>query len=221
MDAKIPFSGFYESKWSKGIDDEEEQYFEHLREEHSIHADDMQALHEWMWRNSKYHKSYETLAQEYVEPFQNFINEALGMKIKLSFLRMTSPKYYNFETDHLHVDISLAHVRGLYKRIGMVNLRKAAKAMFTSHDGFISHYPNDVDEWPAIPEWDCNHIYCLFYAAGYVIESEADDWEWSIYEAMSENGDFSNAFHEAFDNNDLLLEVGRLIGAREKQEEFE
>lgn len=219
MEARIPFNGFYESMWSQGVDHEEEQYFEWLKEEHDIHPDDMQALYEWMWRHTKYHVAYQHIAFEFVQPFQDFINEQLGLSISLTFKDMTSPREYNFETDRIFVDISYRDALILARRVGRNALRKAAKQMFTSRDGFSSYYRNDPAEWGRLRGWDHNQLHCLFQAALDVIGEE--DWDWSIYEDFSSNGDFGTAFHMAFEEKDLLLELGKLIGQRELNEELE
>lgn len=219
MEARIPFSGFYDSMWSSEVDSEEERYFEHLKEEHSLTDDDMGELHEWMWRHAQYRLSYLHIAQEYVSPFQDFINEGLGLNIKLAYKDMSSPKFYNFETDKIVVEISYEDAIKLARRVGRNALRKAAKDMFTSRSGFISFYSNDPAEWGRLRGWDWNNMYCLFQAAVDVIGEE--DYEWPIYDAMSCNGDFSEAFWKAFDEKDLLLEVGKIVGKRELKEELE
>ncbi len=219
MEARIPFAGFYESMWSREIDREEEQYLERLKEEHSLTDNDMGEVHEWMWRHSRYHLSYLHIAQEYVSPFESFINEGLGLSIKLTYKDMSSPREYNFETDKIVVEISYQDAIRLARRVGRNALRKAAKDMFTSRSGFISFYSNDPAEWGRLRGWDWNNMYCLFQAAIDVIGEEY--YEWPIYEAMSCNGDFSEAFWKAFDEKDLLLEVGKIVGKRELKEELE
>lgn len=219
MEARIPFAGFYESKWSAGVDSEEEQYFESLKEEHSLTDEDMGEMQEWMWRHARYHRSYLHIAQEYVSPFQDFINEGLGLSIKLTYKDMSSPREYNFETDKIVVEISYEDAIKLARRVGRNALRKAAKDMFTSRDGFISFYRNDPAEWGRLRGWDWNHMYCLFQAAVDVIGEE--DYEWPIYEDFSGNGHFGEAFYRAFDEKELLLEVGKIVGKRELKEELE
>lgn len=216
MDAKIPFSGFYESKWSRGCDDEGEQIAEQLAEEHSLKKDEIAEL---IYKEAKYREAYEYVAEKYVGYFENWLNSELGLNIKLTFNRMTSPREYNFETDDIHVNISYEDAIKLARRVGRNALRKAAKELFTSRDGFISFYRNDPAEWGRLRGWDENHLYAVFTAAVDVIGE--DDWEWGLVEVMSGNGVFSTAFDRAFDSDAVMLEIGKIIGRRELAEELE
>ena len=213
MEARIPFGGFYESLWSGGIDNEEEQYAERLAEDHEISQSDVANL---LFQHTKYRTAYEAVAQDYVPLFEAFINE-LGVKIDMTYKDMTSPREYNFETDKIFVEVSLASMKRLLKRVGNTAMRKAAKAMFTSRDGFISHYRNDITEWGPIEDWDHNQLYCLFTAAVEIADGGDENWECHIYEDM----EFSTAYDKAVDYQDLMLDIGKLVGKKELQEEQE
>lgn len=216
MDAKIPFSGFYESKWSGGCDQEEEQLTEQLAEEYGL---EQSKIAELIYKEAKYREAYEHVAREFVPYFENWLNQELGISITLVFNRMTSPRYYNFETDHIHVDISYEDAIKLARRVGRNALRKAAKELFTSRSGFISFYRNDPIEWGRLRGWDCNNLLALFTAAVDVIGE--DDYEWGIYETMSGNGVFNTAMDKAVDWSELNLEIGKLLGKKELLEEQE
>lgn len=216
MLVQIPFSGFYESMWSRGIDDEEERVVESLVEEHGLEAQELTPL---VNDKLKYHEAYEYVAQEYVDYFEGWLNAELGLSIKLTFQRMTSPRYYNFETDHIVVDISYRDALILARKVGRNALRKAAKAMFTSRSGFISFYHNDPAEWGRLRGWDECQLKAVFEAALEVVGD--DDWDWQIYEVMNGNGVFNNAVDKAVDWRALDLEIGRLLGKKELLEEQE
>lgn len=218
MDAKIPFSGFYESKWSGGCDQEEEQLTEQLAEEHGLEQSEIAEL---IYKEAKYREAYEHVAREFVPYFENWLNQELGISIKLTFSRMTSPRFYNFETDDIHVDISYEDAIKLARRVGRNALRKAAKELFTSRSGFISFYCNDPAEWGRLRDWDCNHLYALFTAAAELAGDDYLDYEWSLYEDMSGNGVFAEAMSKAVDWSELNLEIGKLLGKKELLEEQE
>lgn len=220
MEARIPFSGFYESMWSKAIDDEEEQWAERLAEEHQIKQDDIQEL---LFRHTTYQVAYRHVAAEYVKSFEEFINRELGLKLSLAFNDMTSPKYYNFETDALYVGLSPRDVVLLARRVGLPAIRKAAKEMFTSRDGFMSFYSPRIDEWGKLRTWDHNQLYALMTAAVTVADGDSDEYgmDWGIYEDMSSNGDFSTAHDKAIDYPTIVFEIGKLVAAKELKEELE
>ena len=129
---------------------------------------------------------------------------------------MTSPRYYNFETDKIFVGISYRDAILLARRIGRNALRKAARDMFRSRSGFCSFYRNDPAEWGRLRGWDHNQLYCLTQAAVDVIDDE--NFEWGLAEDMSGNGVFGEAFHGAVDHEELMLGIGELIGEREAEE---
>lgn len=216
MEARIPFSGFYNSIWSSELDREEEQYAEHLAEKHEVPVGEVTEL---LFRHAKHCDAYREVAQKYVPQFEAHINEGLGLSIKLTGGEMTSPREYNFETDKIFVGISYRDALILARSVGRNALRKAAKEMFTSRSGFISFYRNDPAEWGRLRGWDHNQLYCLMQAAVDVIDGE--DFEWGLAEGMSGNGVFGEAFHGAVDHEELMLGIGELIGKREAEEEAE
>jgi hypothetical protein len=216
MEARIPFAGFYESVWSSSLDDEEEQYAMSLAEKHDIKQDEVTAL---IFQHCSYGLAHRHIAAEYVDVFESFINDKLGTKIVLTYVSLDSPKYYNFETDQIIASIEYSDALILARRVGRNALRKAAKQMFTSRDGFISFYRNDPAEWGRLRGWDHNQLYCLLTAAVDVIDEE--DYEFGLLEDLSGNGTFSEALFRGLDNEDLMVDVGKLVGKKELLEEQE
>ncbi|MBK1683446.1 hypothetical protein CKO18_07620 [Rhodoferax fermentans] len=210
MEARIPFSGFYETKWSEGIDEEENRYAEELAAEYDVPMSEVAAL---LFRHTKYHDAYRQVARDYVPSFSALID------VPMTYKDMTSPREYNFETDRVFVEVAYKDMLRLARRVGRKALRKAAKDMFTSRSGFISFYDADIARWGPLRGWDHNQLYCLLTAAVDALDEE--DWDWSIYEDFLSNGDFSNAFHGALDSEALMLNIGKLVGRRELREELE
>ena len=217
MEARIPFSGFYESMWSQGIDDEQEPQAERLAEEHDIKETDFNEL---FFKHSRYHVGYAYVAEKYAPAFLDMLNSELGLDLVIKFKDMTSPKFYNFETDHIFVDITYRDVLKLARKVGRNALRKAAKAMFTSCDGFISFYDPDISTWGPMRTWDHNQLYALMTAAVGTFSDEDNTYDWGIYEDFSSNGVFCEAFDRACDWQAVMLEIGKLVGAKELAEEL-
>lgn len=215
MEARIPFAGFYESMWSHGVDEEEERLAENLAEEHDVIEREVAEL---IFQNTTYSTAYAHVAEKYVPAFEEFLNEALDMKISLTYKDMTSPKYYNFETDQLFAEVKYEDMLRLARRVGRNALRKAAKQMFTSRDGFISFYRYDPAEWGRLRGWDHNQLYCLLTAAVDVIGD--DNWDWSIYEDINESNVFGEALDKAMDYPAIMLGIGKITGKKELLEEF-
>lgn len=148
LETSIPFSGFYNSFHDQGLDDALEQMFSNDRGNVYEGIRD-RAFDKVNW--SQVHNDY---AKEYAE--------CLGIKFNLKtlkFLEMTSPKYYNFTTDRIFCNINLSEVTEIFNKVDKALLRQTIKDSFTSYDGFISFYPNDLDEWPKeLSDWDANHV---------------------------------------------------------------
>ena len=85
--------------------------------------------------------------------------------------------------------------------------------MFTSRDGFISHYSPDIDDWGQLRNWDHNQLYCMLEAW---LEEYGDEWEFAIYEDMQEV--ISTAYDNAVDWEALHIQLGRLMEQKEDPE---
>lgn len=201
MEICLPFSGFYESIWSSEVDWCEEQEVERIAEEHGISKKELWDI---FYRHSKYHRAYEKIAEEYVGYFADM------MGVKLTFNIMNSPREYNFTTDRIFADISVADAYNLYRQAGKKKVRTMAKKMFTSYDGFISYYSSNIDDWGKLYTWDHNQLLCMLEA---LME---EDFEYSLLEDMNEV--IFNAYHACVDWNEVYLEIGKLIGATEESD---
>lgn len=124
--------------------------------------------------------------------------------IPYEYEELTSPPYYNFETDKLYVKLSEATLSRIYEELGEDARRKAFKDMFTSYDGFISFYENTPPTKP-IADWDHNELYALLSAR---VKQQLDDWQ-SIDSALHEElyETRSNLTSEATDWDDLKVRV--------------
>lgn len=209
LETKIPFDGFYESKWSGLMDNAVEMfvYNENERQESHYYKDDGYIADErlrvdsgeFAWEFLNYADAYQEIAFDYAESFGMKLDEwskeidlnapACGIKFKL----MTSPRFYNFETDRIFTEISEDFVNWMFKvsEAGVhANLRKVIKERFTSRDGFISGYDNTLDEWLEKPltDWDHNEIETLMLAVFYdYFTDDRRDWDWEIYEVFAEH----------------------------------
>lgn len=186
----IPFAGFYNSIWSDGIDRAEEMYLENLEQEEGVK---IEVSSDAIWRAADYVAMYSYVARKYVDYFNDYIKDEFDLALDLKFESMQAPLEYNFTTDRLFCYISDENLRKLRSFVAEDELRLAIKTRFTSRSGFISSYPNDLDGWPPLEEWDHNEIGTLFVA----LLGEGGDWEMDILERMHE--EFDRAFQEGVD----------------------
>ena len=112
---------------------------------------------------------------------------------------MTSPKYYNFETDRVFAympETTFKHILANYKT---ETLKKRIEDKFTSYDGFWSHYSNDLDTWledEPIEDWDHNQLATLFEA--FLLDHVDPDNlnTWYILEGPNGNGEIDSIIQD-------------------------
>lgn len=188
----IPFQGFYESIWNDGLDRVEDYLVDALKDEHP----DANNIADLIWHCAAYRKAYLYTAEKYVTYLNDYIKDEFGLDLDLKFESLQSPKYYNYETDRIFCYISEENVRKLRTLVPEDELRLAIKTRFTSRSGFISSYPNCLEDWNPDPTtWDHNELGTLLVA----LLGEGGDWEWDILEGMTERNVFDRAFEECVD----------------------
>lgn len=194
MIINIPFEGFYESKHSSELDSIEERYVEWEVERGSELS--AAELGDALYRAANYGLAFDHIARAYVEYFNDYIKEEYEIDLELKFESMTSPREYNFETDRIFCEISLENVKKLCEAVSEPALRQAIHDRFTSRSGFISSYPNRLEDWPTnIEEWDHNQLGTLLVA----LLSDAEDYDWKIWENMQDRNVYDVAFDKGVD----------------------
>jgi hypothetical protein len=209
----IPFTGFYESRWSHGIDRAENLDVEHFVEEKEMEEGDVAEIY---WNCMDYRKAREYVAKQFVEYYQDHLAELLGFKVKLHYSGLESPKEYNFRTDRIFAKVSDKTIRRMFKVVDKDRLTAVAKERHTSCSGFISFYRPDWKTWGHVDTWDLNQLGTLVRAL-----HEDEGWEWTLCEEMDEGGVFTSAVDEAlnFPKFEAKLEERRLILAGEIEED--
>lgn len=189
LSARIPFAGFYDSIWSQSIDDEETQWVEHAGESQDgdysravLWAAENDKLADIMWQVTDYSAAYRYMAKEYGEEFLSWLADSVGLGAAYGeFEEMTSPRYYNFQTDRVFCLIHRNLLQTIRDRLGEEAVAQTFRGMFTSYDGFISFYDNAIPTKP-LDDWDHNELYALLCAwvehqnLGHSIDSELYDW---------------------------------------------
>jgi hypothetical protein len=126
------FKGFYGTFWDG--DDELNDYCWN----YNVSSDDVQV--DW----SAYHKM---VAFTFVEKMQDDLIP-MGFIESMTFEKISSPKYYNFENDSIYVTI-VPKVEAIktYIHQYMSEFDAYVKEKYTSRDGFTSFHPNTAFEW--------------------------------------------------------------------------
>ena len=186
----IPFAGFYNSWYSGELDAVQERFVEYEVEKNP--GLDPDIPNNALWHCADYGKAYDHIARAYVDQFNQHLIDEYELDLGLKFESMQSPREYNFETDRIFCEISEENVRKLRSVVSDPALRQAIKERFTSRSGFISSYPNNLEDWPPLEQWDHNELGTLLVA----LLDDDEDWAWKIWERMQDR----NVFDVAFDN---------------------
>lgn len=187
----VPFQGYYNSLYDDLLEDVTElQDFE--TGEPLAYDDNIN------WCGMK-----EVLNKIYIEEFQDLFNSETGLNIKLTYKDMESPREYNFSTDRLFCTISDSDIKALheYATGSQSTFAGVIQERFTSYDGFISFYSNDVLKWIEKPinTYDHNELETLLLAA-LAQECDYSEFEQDLYELVREraicNGELDLIFNK-------------------------
>jgi hypothetical protein len=199
LSCRIPFAGFYGTIWEDAYDREQEQLVE-VWEEHrrfgiggypqaldTIGLDHIRwaDLHEVLFDASDFSVYQREMAREYAAEFASWLADSLDLPdLPFEFEEVTSPAYYNFETDRVFAKVSEATLAAIRDQLNG-QLADTFKRMFTSRDGFISFYDTEVPT-KSLSDWDHNELYALLSAWVEVQLADQrqsiDDvlWDWRI-----------------------------------------
>jgi len=176
ISARIPFAGFYCSIWDQEIDHWVDQQAEYSGEDRDDVSDRMD-----------YGSARLGIAQAYTEAFADWLGETLDREVTLEFETLSSPRYYNFETDRIFAkgDVFQTIFDELRAKDNDT-LAEAFRKAFSNYDGFISFYDPVVPSSP-IGEWDHNELYVLLCA--WIEHNDVDDIDRELFEGLSEKID--------------------------------
>ena len=123
----------------------------------------------------------------------------IGIRNKITFQKVVSPREYNFSTDSVDVDIELNMMdlgRAIIKHYD--EIEREIKERFTSRSGFFSFVSNDIWEWRE--DWNNNNFdepRCI----GALLE---------ILLAIKDY-DYFPFFHEGMEFEEFVPEFGRWL----------
>lgn len=205
---QVPFAGFYCSLHDSELDNVLERLFdfEGTGNANFDLVDVARDAIDWACVQEAYAAEYvKLLGHEY--------------DLELTFDGMSPPKYYNFETDRVFAYITRDSLAKIARAVPRKALRAAIKERFTSRDGFISHYPSDLSDWPReFRDWDHNQIGTLLAvyldqeAAGFGSDGFDSYREYEVMESAFGNGYVENWFfsHERRGYEGTLNRLGRI-----------
>lgn len=119
VNTAINFGGFYNSIHSDMIDTYVEEY-------------------EYNWEDVNYKDTYKNYAKDYIKVLNNKLDT------NISFKSLNSPKFYNYSTDYINVDISKKDALKLFQYVRKEELKQEVfniiKESSTSKSGYVAFY---------------------------------------------------------------------------------
>lgn len=156
MIIQIPFSGFYNSIHDSELD---YQLNNRLFTDYIAGFYNNDNLSNYAYDAIDWQNLYIEYASKYVYFF------ASQFELNIKFESLSSPREYNFTTDRIFCTINDSEIMRMWRETKPEVMINQVKSMFTSYDGFHSHYSNDFNEWKNSPlEYDNNELYCLLLA---------------------------------------------------------
>lgn len=137
------------------------------------------------------------IGEEAVRLIWNNVPEEDGIILGMKFKGIDSPKYYNFTTDRIEVDVKVDYDK--LKEYCLVKNRedfdKYLHENFTSRDGFWSFIHNNVEDFESeldLEPVEDDNVMVEFYLLNLDYFKENEDGNWSdydedIYEAAQES----------------------------------
>lgn len=150
------FSGFYETAYSFNVDHYD--VADWLFDENEYNDIQMEFLAELVKRHyddivkENYKEYCDDVAKAVCEFLTEKVSEMLNTKVEFEFQSIYSPKYYNYRNDSINVNFNCdadAFMKNLleYIKKHLDDFKEYIESNYTSYDGFMSYYSNDVNDW--------------------------------------------------------------------------
>jgi len=136
------------------------------------------------------HDTYEEdVGRVYADYFVNGLQSRLK-NVELVDVKVTRPRYYNYETDKLHIKVALSEqdMDILNNDLKDKKFAKIVECEFVDSPGFMSYHSNDVTHWPQDVRDEKFDNIKLGYLMDYVLTKATDDgsYEKAITEHVHE-----------------------------------
>jgi hypothetical protein len=178
----IPFSGFYESVHLDAID----SIVGDMRSDGA----GTEALRDVI----PYGDVFDLYAQHYVRALSDALLDcgykAIGASLR--YVKVVSPREYNFRTDKIVCGIPKVVLRRLLVDLDVMRCFKSeCEAQLQSRGGFHSFYDTDYTTWGDLSDWDSNQCSVLF--AGLCAAQFATSYDYEAMWAEEIGGRFGEA----------------------------
>lgn len=192
IEIELPFWGFYESAHDQNLEDAIQNGFNYdydTGEEIELgdDYDDARWNADINW--AEIQKGY---AKAYTEEFGDRFD------LDLEFVDMTSPMFYNFETDRVFANVPIDQINKIRKEVeDHAKWSQYIKYRYTDRDGFWSNFPSDYrDEvWTAEELQPVQYCTILEFWLEHVEQDE--EWQAFLMDDFRGNGGMDELVNDA------------------------
>jgi hypothetical protein len=177
--AALPFAGFYGSEHDAELDYALKAMFSNGR------GDPNSGLAARVSGTCHWPAVFRAYAKEFAESYC----EEVGIR-DARFESIDSPKFYNFETDRLFIELPLEEAQRMMREASPAALDQVACERHTSRSGFISFYSPDWRTWGDAANWDHNQLQTLIEA--YALSTQGEQEKADLMEHARANGRFED-----------------------------
>ena len=174
------FTGFYGSFFEDYLDHLEEMEYEYLAE----NSDEAQHL------EFDYKQYYKDCSYEMMYKVCELLTD-LDLIDNYYFVKLQSPKEYNFANDTIIVDYVLTDRNAFNIKTYLLNnysaFKRYIKDNYTSYDGFMSYHSNNAEEWLQLLPECLNDEHKLGSILNFILENEEIS-EHDLFERIVEGG---------------------------------
>lgn len=174
------FTGFYGSFFEDYLNHLEEMEYEYLAE----NSDEAQHL------EFDYAQFYKDCSYEMMYKVCELLTD-LNMIDNYYFVKLQSPREYNFANDTIIVDYVLTDRNAFNIKTYLFNnysaFKRYIKDNYTSYDGFMSYHSNNADEWLKLFTECLNDEHKLGSILNFILENEQTS-EHDLFERIVEGG---------------------------------
>lgn len=215
------FPGFYNSVFDTNLDNFEADFYAVFHDK--VNNDTYNMLfkemegNRWDYFNGEEYQN--AIGKKYASNFEDALTDIDGMpSIKVKFIKIESPMYYNYSTDKCIVRLSGISKQSMAKIVKLMEkweseLRERIKEDWSSRSGFWSFVDNNYDHWlrvfklekealreyAQVTETSSGRLHNMIgVILGYLIEFENTDWEWDlIYNTLDDVCEFEFIDYDA------------------------
>ena len=179
-------------------------------------------------------EDYESYCNDVAEAVCRYLSwklkDILGIEINVELQRIVSPQYYNFKNDSLNIkidvdeDLLISKVREIIDK-NLDEFKKYISDNYTSCDGFMSFYSNDVNDWLK-DGYDQHEIGSLLEFVLRISEDDvSEDMYYSVYEEINKSSylSVSNALARVLEEpeiEEIFKEYERLDNQTKAYKEY-